>query len=114
MSEPSFEDKFKQSVDGLLDATLRYDRVYIVSSEQLVDPKCTFTIKPTGCDVNWGSHGCKHQHHHSADIPHECYCCECQGDTCDPGCVAKPPYYGPETNFYGNDVDHYGLKKHGD
>lgn len=62
------------------------------------------------CRVYWGTHGCRHDRGHSADIPHECDCCEC-GDLHPNGspdykCVAKPPYYGPEydTNFYGEDA----------
>lgn len=61
------------------------------------------------CDVYWGSHGCMHPRGHGAGIPHECDCCECEHhpypDWPDTGvrCVAKPPYYGPETRFYGDD-----------
>ncbi len=60
-----------------------------------------------GCRVYWGSHGCKFEPGH--DGPHECDCCECDehlGIELDPdsGCVAKPPYYGAETHFYGEDA----------
>ncbi|HEV2452528.1 MAG TPA: hypothetical protein VGS62_11460 [Streptosporangiaceae bacterium] len=27
----------------------------------------------------------------------------------EPSCVAKPPYYGPETRFYGDDAEALGL-----
>lgn len=66
----------------------------------------------TECEVYWGSHGCHHPRLHSKDIPHECDCCECPEGKCEPGCVAKTPYYGPETNFYGADVKLYGLREH--
>jgi hypothetical protein len=26
-----------------------------------------------------------------------------------PSCVAKPPYYGPTTHFYGEDAEALGL-----
>ena len=61
------------------------------------------------CDVNWGSHGCKHPQGHPDDIPHECDCCTCSGPVCKPSCVAKPPYYGPDTHFYGEDSVRLGL-----
>lgn len=58
------------------------------------------------CDIYWGSHGCKYRHGH--DGPHICSCCEDpSGHTDaghDPDCVGAPPYYGPETRFYGDDV----------
>jgi hypothetical protein len=68
------------------------------------------------CDVNWGSHGCMHPRGHDVSIPHECPCCECGEHHPYPRwpdtgvlCVAKPPYYGPETRFYGDDVAALGL-----
>lgn len=62
------------------------------------------------CRVYWGTHGCDHGRGHDGDC--ECDCCECI-DHPDPesGCVAKPPYYGPDTRFYGDDVDERGLPK---
>lgn len=62
-----------------------------------------------GCRVYWGSHGCMHPRGHSPEIPHACDCCECPGDVCEPECVAKPPWYGPETRFYGEDAEALGL-----
>lgn len=70
-----------------------------------------------GCRVYWGSHGCHHPRGHSAEIPHECDCCECRHhpdpdpDNLDgaPSCVAKPPYYGEGTTFYGEDAEALGL-----
>lgn len=67
------------------------------------------------CRVYWGSHGCQLARDHAG--PHECSCCTCVDHTSDPLhgssdpedegvlCVAKPPYYGPDTQFYGEDVD---------
>lgn len=66
------------------------------------------------CEVYWGSHGCHKPKNHPKEIPHECNCCECEGPECDPACVAKTPYYGPDTRFYGDDVENYGLKTHAD
>lgn len=66
------------------------------------------------CRTYWGSHGCNFERGH--DGAHECSCCDCPpghhngvdapGLVDDPGvhCVAKPPYYGPGTNFYGEDA----------
>ncbi len=60
------------------------------------------------CRVYWGSHGCDLERGH--DGPHECYCCECEDHAaCNVDaegivCVAKPPYYGPQTEFYGEDA----------
>jgi hypothetical protein len=70
-----------------------------------------------GCRVYWGSHGCRHPRGHSAEVPHECDCCECeQHPDPDPdnvdgaaSCVAKPPYYGEGTLFYGEDAEALGL-----
>lgn len=60
------------------------------------------------CRVYWGSHGCDLERGHTG--PHDCGCCVCPDHATsnlnDAGvmCVAKVPYYGPETNFYGEDV----------
>jgi hypothetical protein len=65
------------------------------------------------CRVYWGSHGCQHARGH--DGPHECDCCVCDGaHTNTNGCVAGPPYYGPDTNFYGEDAEALGLPGHDD
>ncbi len=72
---------------------------------------------PPGCRVYWGSHGCHHPRGHAPEIPHECDCCECENhpdpdpDNLDsaPSCVAKPPYYGDKTLFYGEDAEALGL-----
>ena len=65
------------------------------------------------CRVYWGSHGCELERGHAGH--HECDCCECpdheatQGNAVDEDgdeylCVAKHPYYGDPTNFYGEDA----------
>jgi len=65
------------------------------------------------CRVYWGSHGCDLRRGHEG--PCECDCCECgPGHPVSPEiteylCVAKPPYYGPDTLFYGEDVEARGL-----
>jgi hypothetical protein len=62
-----------------------------------------------GCRVYWGSHGCDLPRGHAGD-GHDCGCCECQNHPDpDSGCVAKPPYYGPETRFYGEEAVALGL-----
>ena len=54
------------------------------------------------CRVYWGSHGCERPHGHEGD--HWCDCCDCKNHPDpDSGCVAGPPYYGPDTKFYGED-----------
>jgi hypothetical protein len=64
------------------------------------------------CRVYWGSHGCglARGHPGGADS-HDCGCCECAShpDPDNPGCVAKAPYYGLETRFYGEDAEALGL-----
>lgn len=62
------------------------------------------------CQVYWGSHGCMFAEGH--DGPCVCACCECDGPTCEPECVARPPYYGPDTRFYGEGAVRLGLKLH--
>jgi hypothetical protein len=67
------------------------------------------------CRVYWGSHGCHLERGHDPDC--ECDCCECENHPdpdpdnpgCAPSCVAKAPYYGPETRFYGEDAAARGL-----
>lgn len=54
------------------------------------------------CRVYWGSHGCRLPRDH--DGHHFCCCrCDCHPDP-NSGCVGAWPYYGPETNFYGEDA----------
>lgn len=55
------------------------------------------------CPVCWGSHGCDRPRGHEG--PHWCDCCDC-ADHPDPdsGCVVGPPYYGPDTEFFGDDA----------
>ena len=60
------------------------------------------------CAVYWGSHGCCR----FIDHPGLCYCicCECPPSTHHlPECVAYAPYYGLETQFYGEDAARRGL-----
>jgi len=71
----------------------------------------------TGCDVYWGSHGCHRERGHEGDC--ECDCCHCGEHHPFPDwpdedvlCVAKAPYYGPDTRFYGDDVAVRGLPGH--
>jgi hypothetical protein len=59
------------------------------------------------CRVYWGTHGCNLERGHPGDC--ECDCCDCVDHASNPLdegvlCVAKPPYYGPDTRFYGDDV----------
>lgn len=66
------------------------------------------------CRVYWGSHGCDLPRGH--ERPCECDCCTCPPEQhpLSPEvtgylCVAKPPYYGSDTKFYGEDVAARGL-----
>lgn len=54
------------------------------------------------CRVYWGSHGCRLERGH--DGPHLCTCAD---DPPGPGVknVGAPPYYGPDTHFYGEDSE---------
>lgn len=58
------------------------------------------------CDTYWGSHGCFKQRGHEGH--HVCTCCEDPSnhatDHLDTGCVGTYPYYGEDTNFFGDDV----------
>lgn len=64
------------------------------------------------CRVYWGSHGCDLERGHVErdGTPHDCGCCECHHHPYPEWpdenvlCVAKEPYYGPGTNFYGEDA----------
>lgn len=77
----------------------------------------SLTPRENPCRVYWGSHGCGFDRGH--DGPCWCGpdCCECAShpdpDPDNPGnapsCVAGPPYYGPETRFYGEDAEARGL-----
>jgi hypothetical protein len=61
-----------------------------------------------GCDVYWGTHGCQFPRGHSGAC--WCDCCQCEAHPdADSGCVGGPPYYGPRTVFYGDDVEWRGL-----
>jgi len=69
-------------------------------------PRAAFQSIPPAvpCRVYWGSHGCDFERGH--ENPHACDCCECERHPDpDSGCVALPPYYGPDTNFYGEDAE---------
>jgi hypothetical protein len=57
------------------------------------------------CRVYWGSHGCARPLGHEGD--HWCDCCDCDEHPEEPGCVAGPPYYGPETTFYGEGTENW-------
>ena len=64
------------------------------------------------CRVYWGSHACTHDRGHAG--PHECDCCDCVShpdpiETAGHHCVAKPPYFGPQTLFYGDEAEAEGL-----
>ena len=63
------------------------------------------------CRVYWGSHGCGLERGHEGEC--DCGCCDCGENHPDAGdgvaCVAKAPYYGPQTRFYGEDVRARGL-----
>lgn len=61
-----------------------------------------------GCRVYWGSHGCDRSRGHEGP----CVCLDClyeDGVADWDGYVGMPPYYGPDTTFYGEDVGARGL-----
>lgn len=65
------------------------------------------------CRVYWGSHGCMFERGH--DGPHVC---DCHMDhpphtNCNDkfGCVGAPPYYGPDTQFNGEDGEDAPVRK---
>lgn len=71
------------------------------------------TFLDVGCRVYWGSHGCHKPRGHEG--PCWCDCCECENHPDDDsGCVAGPPWYGPRTTFYGEDVEARGLNTRSD
>lgn len=55
------------------------------------------------CRVYWGSHGCEKLRWHRG--PHLCRCAHddypADGSVIN---VGAPPYYGPDTYFYGEDA----------
>lgn len=56
------------------------------------------------CRVYWGTHGCCLPRGH--DGPHVCSCAFDKAEDEEDGLVnvGAPPYYGPETSFYGEDA----------
>lgn len=52
------------------------------------------------CRVYWGSHGCDRPRGH--DGPHLCLKCRYPDEI---GWTGAPPYYGPDTEFYGEDAE---------
>lgn len=57
-------------------------------------------------DVFWGSHGCHLDTIHTPGLGCECDCCRCpEGEPCKQSCVAKWPFYGNTTRFYGYDAE---------
>lgn len=56
------------------------------------------------CRVYWGSHGCGRPRGHQG--PHLCLACWEPGEC---GWVGAPPYYGPDTRFYGEEALALGL-----
>jgi hypothetical protein len=59
------------------------------------------------CRVYWGSHGCDRWRDHEG--PHICFSCWDEVD--QDGYVGAPPYYGPDTRFYGEDAEALGLPR---
>lgn len=68
----------------------------------------------TACRTYWGSHGCRLERGHDGE-----HLCDCtfnedgslkphmdspEGIADDNGNVGRAPYYGPDTNFYGEDA----------
>lgn len=62
------------------------------------------------CRVYWGSHGCYRERGHEGE--HRCSCAFDENgillphmdEDAEAGNVGRAPYYGPETNFYGEDA----------
>jgi hypothetical protein len=56
------------------------------------------------CRVYWGSHGCRFERGHVG--AHECRCADLADEDRAAGIlnVGAAPYYGPETQFYGEDA----------
>jgi len=56
------------------------------------------------CRVYWGTHGCQLPRAH--DTEREPHLCSCADDPEEPGVTnaGRPPYYGPDTWFYGEDA----------
>jgi hypothetical protein len=62
-----------------------------------------FAVPPSvesECRVYWGSHGCDLERGHTGE--HVCLLCYDPDDA--GGYVGAPPYYGPDTQFYGEDA----------
>jgi hypothetical protein len=84
-----------------------------VNRERVAVHTQAVVTRVAGCRVYWGSHGCMHPRGHAPETPHECSCCECEqhpdpdpdNPNSEPSCVAGPPYYGPQTLYYGEDAE---------
>lgn len=61
------------------------------------------------CDVYWGSHGCNLAKDHLGW--HSCRCCDSECiNGCVLECVSQYPYYGKDTEFYGDDAEQARVK----
>lgn len=93
-----------------------------VSFEERRDEKGRMTHD---CRVYWGSHGCDLERGHAGE--HICGCSVEEGvdggallphmddaDAAeDSGNVGRAPYYGPDTNFYGEDAEDADIGRKG-
>lgn len=106
--------RYDVRVRGLPGAEVTFGPAYEIASDDIYASSLP-TPPPEGfCRVYWGSHGCHlgRGHVQRDGTPHWCDCCECAShpdpDPDNPGsapsCVAGPPYYGPDTRFYGEDA----------
>lgn len=59
------------------------------------------------CRVYWGSHGCRKPRGHEGDCL--CLCADERTWRDDVANAGAPPYYGPDTRFYGEDAVARGL-----
>jgi hypothetical protein len=90
--EPLAKDKQTEKDQGMKIELSTLDRALLAREDSV------------RCRTFWGTHGCVLKRGHAES--HTCSCCICpdhSNQTDDVLCVAKSPFYGPKTIFYGED-----------
>lgn len=74
--------------------------VHDLGAALMTDRQQESDARPPLCCVYWGSHGCDRPRGHAGS--HLCLSC---WEPSEDGWVGAPPYYGPDTKFYGEDAE---------
>ena len=88
-----------RDVKVLLTSVTPSGRVWDAATDLWLDDPDQLSLT-SPCRVFWGSHGCDLPRDH----PGPCLCTSCWDPEDMDGYVGAWPYYGPETQFYGEDA----------